>query len=140
MPAHSFFFSRRRTPLRAVSSAISGSANTAEVITTAGRRRSLLRSRWTWGRRQSLLRSRRTGGRTTKATDESGRPRRQLRHHRWLPWLCLPLETTINKQRGDEMGDGDEMCEEGGGTHNNRGERTRRHNNQIKMTTAMMTR
>ena len=71
-------------------------------------------------------------GQKTKATDESGRPRRQRRHHRRQQWLCPPLETTINKQRGDERGDGDEMlCEEGGGMHDNRGEMTRRHNNQI---------
>jgi len=70
-------------------------------------------------------------GRTTKANDESGRPRRQQRHHHRQQWLCPPLETTINKRRGDERGDGDEMHEKGGGTHDNRGERTRQHNNQI---------
>ncbi len=70
-------------------------------------------------------------GRTTKATDESGRPRQQRRHHCRKQWLCPPLETTINKQGGDKRGDGDKMGEEGGGMHDNRGERARRHNNQI---------
>ena len=128
------------TPLRAVLSAILGSAKNTEVTTTEGRQQSLLRLRWTGGDDEASFDRDGRGGRTTKATDESGRPRRQRQHHRWQQWLCPPLETTINKRREDERGDGDKMFEEGGGTHDNRGERTRLHNNQIKTTTTMMTR